>query len=87
MLVRLASVKDTRFPHPELRPGQKELINSVYSTVKKERRLFAQAPTGIGKTISTMYGAVRALGDGCGKRIFYLTAKACLLYTSDAADD
>ncbi len=76
VLVRLASVKDTKFPYPELRPGQKELINSVYSTVKKERRLFAQAPTGIGKTISTLYGAVRALGDGCGKRIFYLTAKA-----------
>lgn len=74
--IRLASAADAKFPYPDLRPGQKELILSVYSAVKKGRRLFAQAPTGIGKTVSTLYGAARALGDGCGERIFYLTAKA-----------
>ena len=37
--------------------------------------LFAQAPTGIGKTISTMFPAVKSLGEGKGSRIMYLTAK------------
>ena len=76
VLVRRASASDARFPYTELRPGQKELINSVYSSIKNKKRLFAQAPTGIGKTVSTMYGAARALGNGLGNRIFYLTAKA-----------
>lgn len=64
------------FPYPGLRQGQKELISSVYSALKNGRRLFAQAPTGIGKTISTLYGAVRAMSEGKFRRIFYLTAKA-----------
>ncbi|MCQ2355002.1 MAG: ATP-dependent DNA helicase [Clostridia bacterium] len=65
-----------KFPYPSLRAGQKELISSVYSAVKNGRRLFAQAPTGIGKTISVLYGAVRAMSGGDFRRIFYLTAKA-----------
>lgn len=76
ILTRRASVESAKFPYPELRSGQRDLINSVYSAMKGGRRLFAQAPTGIGKTVSTLYGAIRALGDGFGSRIFYLTAKA-----------
>lgn len=75
-LVRHASIESMRFPYRELRPGQAELINSVFAAIKSRRRMFASAPTGIGKTISTMYGAVRAVGKGFGDRIFYLTAKA-----------
>lgn len=76
VLVRRASIGSMRFPYRELREGQEELINSVYSAIKKKQRLFAEAPTGIGKTVSTLYGAVRAVGKGFGERIFYLTAKA-----------
>ena len=74
------------FPHPSLRAGQRELISSVCSAVRQKKRLFAQAPTGIGKTVSVLYGAVRAVsepgrarkrGEDPGfRRIFYLTAKA-----------
>lgn len=65
-----------RFPHPSLREGQRELISSVASSVSAGKRLFAQAPTGIGKTVSVLYGAARAMGRGNIRRIFYLTAKA-----------
>ena len=64
-----------RFPFPSLREGQRELIENVYTAVKNGERLFAEAPTGIGKTVSVLYGAARALyalGEG---KIFYLTAK------------
>ncbi|MBQ1195602.1 MAG: hypothetical protein IIX44_05085, partial [Clostridia bacterium] len=65
-----------KFPHPSLRDGQRELISSVASAVKGGKRLFAQAPTGIGKTVSVLYGAARAMGTSDVRRIFYLTAKA-----------
>ncbi|MBR2907132.1 MAG: ATP-dependent DNA helicase [Clostridia bacterium] len=67
---------EVAFPYSGLREGQEELIRSVYRTVRRGGRLFAQAPTGIGKTISTLYPAVRALGSGYIDKIFYLTAKA-----------
>ena len=74
-----------RFPYPSLREGQRTLIGAVRTAVRNSKRLFAQAPTGIGKTVSVLYGAVRALDGGAGgagreknavRRIFYLTAKA-----------
>ena len=57
------------------RTGQKKLAASVYKTIEAKNRLFVQAPTGIGKTMSVIYPAVKALGEGKGERIFYLTAK------------
>ena len=65
-----------KFPHAGLREGQRELISSVASAVGGGKRLFAQAPTGIGKTVSVLYGAARAMGKSDIRRIFYLTAKA-----------
>lgn len=72
----IPSAKDVPFPYKELREGQKELIAEEYRCIKRGKRLFVQAPTGIGKTISTLYPAVRALGDGLCDKIFYLTAKS-----------
>ena len=63
-------------PYPSVRDGQEELMRSTYRAIRKGKRLFVQAPTGIGKTISTLYPAVRALGNGHVDKIFYLTAKA-----------
>lgn len=75
--IRLPSVRsNSKFPYSELRTGQDELVQEVYRTVKGGKRLFAQAPTGIGKTLSVLYPSVRALADGHADRIFYLTAKA-----------
>ena len=73
--IRNKSIKKTMFPFEAYRNGQKRLINVVYSTIKEKGILFAQAPTGIGKTISTIFPAVKALGEGMGGRIIYLTSK------------
>lgn len=72
----IPSVTDISFPYENPREGQTELAETVFRTVRKGKRLFAQAPTGIGKTISTLYPAVKALGASHCTRIFYLTAKA-----------
>lgn len=76
MLKTHPELSGLKFPHAELREGQRELISSVASAVKGGKRLFAQAPTGIGKTISVLYGTARAMGQSDIRRIFYLTAKA-----------
>ena len=73
---RLPSAADCRFPYRTLREGQEMLLGECYRDIRHGKRLFAEAPTGIGKTISTLYPAVRALGEGSCDRIFYLTAKA-----------
>ena len=72
--VRNASMKQVQFPF-EYRKGQKELAVSVYKTILRKKRLFIQAPTGVGKTISTIFPAVKAVGEELGEKIFYLTAK------------
>lgn len=71
---RQESIKKVNFPYP-YRKGQKELAASVYRTIYHKRKLFLEAPTGVGKTLSTVFPAVKALGEELGERIFYLTAK------------
>lgn len=72
----IPTLKDAVFPYGKLRDGQRDLINESYSAMKRGKRLFAQAPTGTGKTISALYPAVKAVGSGIGDKIFYLTAKS-----------
>lgn len=69
------SIGNLEFPFNTYRSGQRELAINAYKTIKQKSVLFAQAPTGIGKTISTVYPAIKALGEGRGSRIMYLTAK------------
>lgn len=71
---RTQSIKALSFPF-EYREGQKELASYVYRTIYHKRKLFIEAPTGAGKTISTLFPAIKAMGEGMGQAIFYLTAK------------
>lgn len=71
---RNASITKLEFPYP-YREGQRELAAGVYRTIKREKNLFIQAPTGTGKTITTVFPAVKAVGEELADKIFYLTAK------------
>lgn len=64
------------FPYTEMRAGQEEMMRTVYRGITRGRNVFIQAPTGIGKTVSALYPATRALAEGKIDKIFYLTAKA-----------
>ena len=68
------SIKAMVFPF-SYRPGQKKLAAMVYRSINDGRNIFLQAPTGVGKTISTLYPALKGLGEGKAERVFYLTAK------------
>ena len=72
--LRQQSIKQLVFPFP-YREGQKELVTYVYQTIYHRKKLFIEAPTGVGKTISTVFPSIKAMGEGKGQRIFYLTAK------------
>lgn len=69
------SIKQLKFPFPQFRTGQHEMAAAVYKTICLKKRLFVEAPTGTGKTISTMFPAIKAIGESKIERLFYLTAK------------
>jgi len=69
------SIETLPFAFPNYRKGQRELAKYAYSVAKKGGRLFVEAPTGIGKTISTLYPYIKASKDDEKSKIFYLTAK------------
>ncbi|OJG46402.1 helicase [Enterococcus hermanniensis] len=69
------SLKDLVFPFDAYRAGQRELAAAVYKTIHAQQKLYVEAPTGTGKTMSTLFPTFKAMGEGLGERIFYLTAK------------
>jgi DNA excision repair protein ERCC-2 len=81
---RNESIQQLVFPFEQFRPGQRKLAGAVYKTIIDKKNLFAMAPTGIGKTISTTFPAIKAIGEGSIEKIFYLTAKTI---TRQAAEE
>ena len=82
---RNKSIRDIKFPFETYRKGQRELAVNCYSSIKQKSVLFAQAPTGIGKTISTIFPSVKSLGEGRGERIVYLTSKTITRVVAEEA--
>ncbi len=82
--VRLPSIKNMRFPYPKIRDGQRTFIHAAYRALSRHGRLFAEAPTGTGKTVAALYPALRAVGDEKYDKIFYLTPKSTI---AEAAAD
>jgi len=72
---RDASLKQLTFPFPEFRAGQRRFSVEVFRSIEAKRRLFVQAPTGIGKTIGALFPALKARADGAYDKLFFLTAK------------
>lgn len=73
--IRNSAIATLDFPFPQYRKGQRELAVATYKTIKEGKKLFVQAPTGIGKTMSTLFPSIKAMGEGNASKIFYLTAK------------
>lgn len=72
---RNQSIDALPFPYQTFRNNQRDLAETVYKIIKNNKILFARAPTGTGKTIATLFPAIKALGLGHTDKIFYLTAK------------
>lgn len=71
---RDASIRPLEFPFV-YRNGQADLVKGVYQSILRQKRLYIEAPTGVGKTIATIFPAVKAMGEHLTGKIFYLTAK------------
>ncbi len=72
---RNQAIRDLGFPFSAYRPGQRELAVATYRVLTNGGKLFLAAPTGIGKTMSVLFPAIKALGEGKLERLFYLTAR------------
>ncbi len=82
-MLRQETIKKMQFPFM-YREGQRELVTGVYQTIYHQKKLFIEAPTGVGKTISTVFPSLKAIGENRADKLFYLTAKTI---TRTVADD
>lgn len=74
--IRTESIKNMKFPFKSYRKGQRELAVSVYNTISDEKKLFVEAPTGIGKSMSTIFPTIKAIGEEKIDKAFYLVARS-----------
>ena len=81
-----ASLATLQFPFDSWRTGQHAMSGAVYRTCQQEDgRLLCQAPTGIGKTMSTLFPALKSMGEGHGEKVFYLTARSTVRAAAEEA--
>ncbi len=69
------SAEEIKFPYADMRSGQRDFIDEAYGAIRRGERLLVNAPTGIGKTMSALYPALKALKKCDAERIFYFTSK------------
>jgi Rad3-related DNA helicase len=72
---RDAGLRTLRFPHPDFRPGQRQLAEAMYKTSARGCALLAQAPTGIGKSIGSLFPLLKASAEHGLDKIYFLAAK------------
>jgi Rad3-related DNA helicase len=72
---RDAALQTLAFPRQAFRTGQRALAEAVYRAAANQRCLLAQAPTGIGKTVGTLYPLLRAMPLHGIDKLAYLTCK------------
>ncbi len=73
--MRNKSIKELDFPFKDYRKGQRKMAVAIYTSILEEKKLFVDAPTGIGKTISSVFPSIKSMGEDLSDKIFYLTSK------------
>lgn len=73
---RMEGLLRLQFPFGEYRQGQRDMMEAIERAIRDGGETFVQAPTGTGKTMASLYPALKALGEGLVEKVFYLTAKS-----------
>ena len=85
--LRDRSIKEMSFPYSEFRAGQRDLSVAVYRNCIQGKQMVLQAPTGIGKTMATIFPALKAMDDEDNDQLFYLSAKTSGQRSAEASID
>ena len=72
---RDAALDQLQFPHPEFRSGQRHLAETIFRANRSGRCVLAQAPTGIGKTVGSLFPVLKAAPGQQLDKVLYLAAK------------
>ena len=83
----LPQLKSLHFPFKDVRESQREFILDTFRAIRTHKRLIVQAPTGTGKTMASVYPAIKSIGEGYADKVFYLTGKATTAYAAINAID
>lgn len=75
-----------KFPFDEYRSGQRRLAVAVYRNIENKRKIFIEAPTGIGKTMSTLFAAIKGFNK-FHEKIYYLTGRSTGKLQAESAVD
>ena len=67
------TIKTIKFPYPNMRLGQRDMMKACFQVMRDEEILYCIAPTGIGKTMATLFSSLKTLEEN--DKLFYLTAK------------
>ena len=78
----LPQLKSLHFPFKDVRESQREFILDTFRAIRTHKRLIVQAPTGTGKTMASVYPAIKSIGEGYADKVFYLTGKATTAYAA-----
>ncbi len=73
--IRIKSIASLNFPYPNYRGGQRRMAVAVYRAIVGRQRFLVQAPTGIGKTLATIFPSLKVIGQEKVGKLFYLTAR------------
>lgn len=71
---KLKSLEGLTFPFDDFREGQYKFMGAIYKTLISNEILYSIAPTGIGKTVASLFSSLKAISNELDK-VFYLTAK------------
>lgn len=73
--IRNSSIETMEFPYPSYRTGQEKFMRDIYNVISRKGIAISQAPTGTGKTLSSMFPTLKSMSRDLADKVFYLTAK------------
>lgn len=69
------SLSSLEFPFAGYRAGQRQMAVESFRVIRDAQQMLVQAPTGIGKTMATIFPAVKSFSEETIRKIFFFSAR------------